>query len=1510
MSIAPGSLGFQQLNSSPATPPAGFCIIYSKTDNVLYLKDSSGVEVALGSASAITSLTGEATGTGPGATSVTLSNSAVIGKVLTGFSSGPNSIVLSTDTLLQAIQKLQAQITASSGSAITALTGDVSAAGPGSAAATVNSIGGSSAANVHNAELAANAATAANTASTIVKRDASGNFSANIITASLTGNATTATSATSFSGSLSGDVTGTQSATVVSSVGGSSATNVHTAELAANAATSSNTPSTIVKRDASGNFSAGTISAGSVSATGTISGSNFSGSSSGTNTGDVTLGTANGLSLLGQALSLGLSSSSTTGALSSADWTTFNSKISTTDNRLSTTNVVKVKKNPGSGEFLTLELAMASITTNSITNPFVIEVGPGIYVVDNSLGPLVLKPYVTVVSDGQYSVILQAQDPTQDLFLVNNPEAILRDVIIENVNGPVAAAIRITRSEVPFLLDHVKFINCTESIVLEATSFPVEVAARSVRMVSGADTIRFTRIVSSLAQAATLRVYSSLWTEDDGSSFIEGIFVSGAGARLDANTLLMRSTTGTGNGIRVNNAGELVSQSGVEIEGFDQNLYSENSGAAPHIRTTVIMLRNGITWDLNIAHPGTTGSLKAKVNTETGTFIDPAAPIKLVLTDPSTSNSVGLFVKGDILQADRFDRKANLSLIARSTTTLGLLDDGGGSITVVSGLQVNVAAGNGFLDDPTDIYLKQITWPSTNLTLSASNNLFVYVDTDSIIQVNTVLPSFETVIPLGRVVTDASSINFIEHSALIMNHIGNKTEDMLRDAIGPVFSNGAIVTENATPRKLDVTAGEYFYGTNDLLITGGSAITWESIYRDGSSGFILGTQSTADNALYDNGTGTLASLTTSYYAKHTLYAIGDNGAEKYFLVYSQNQYVALIDAQNAPLPLVPLFISGAVTQIAGIIVQQGQTNIVSTIDLRPRIGFAAPATTAASDHGNLTGLLDDDHPQYLNRTGVHPMTGPLTSTDTTQSTNKDTGSIITEGGLGVEKNINAGGNINAVGTVTGSNLSGTNTGNVTITDTNSIDLTLVSQALSADLKLSSDAADAGNIKATTTIHADGLHVEMPFDTPSQIGTTNFAGSGPNIAAANHVHAHGNQTSGTLHAAVTTSVNGFMIAADKAKLDTVSATAATNTQILISDGTTYNPRTVSSDATITNAGALTVNSVGTSSSTNIHTAELAANAATNLNTASTIVKRDASGNFVAGTITANLTGNVSGTSANVTGVVAIANGGTNASTASSARVNLNIDERSTFSNAPYTVLSTDRYVGQTGTMSATRIVTLPAASSVNAGQTVTIADESGTVTTTNLLTITPVGADTINGSATKTIRSAYGYIHLYSNGTNQWFAGVEGIGRGGTGLSSLPTDGQLLIGSSTNSNYALASLTAGTGISITNASGAITIISNQISPNVTKTANYTILSTDGIIFVDTTSGGFTLTLPDPTALAGKMFRLIGTSGTMSANNLTLARFGSEKIEGLAASKILQTNWGWFNVTTNGTDWFVG
>ncbi|MDP4184066.1 MAG: hypothetical protein Q8862_02755 [Bacteroidota bacterium] len=76
---------------------------------------------------------------------------------------------------------------------------------------------------------------------------------------------------------LAGDLSNTASDPRVATVGGSTAAAINTATNAANSATDANTASTIVKRDASGNFAAGTITATSLVVTGgTISG-NISG---------------------------------------------------------------------------------------------------------------------------------------------------------------------------------------------------------------------------------------------------------------------------------------------------------------------------------------------------------------------------------------------------------------------------------------------------------------------------------------------------------------------------------------------------------------------------------------------------------------------------------------------------------------------------------------------------------------------------------------------------------------------------------------------------------------------------------------------------------------------------------------------------------------------------------------------------------------------------------------------------------------------------------------------------------------------------------------------------------------------------------------------------------------------------------------------------------------------------------------------------------------------------------
>jgi hypothetical protein len=60
--------------------------------------------------------------------------------------------------------------------------------------------------------------------------------------------------------------------------------------------------------------------------------------------------------------------------------------------------------------------------------------------------------------------------------------------------------------------------------------------------------------------------------------------------------------------------------------------------------------------------------------------------------------------------------------------------------------------------------------------------------------------------------------------------------------------------------------------------------------------------------------------------------------------------------------------------------------------------------------------------------------------------------------------------------------------------------------------------------------------DAAFGTPVSVGSTNSAGTAQTHSRSDHVHAHGNRPGGSEHAVATTSVNGFMSAADKTKLD--------------------------------------------------------------------------------------------------------------------------------------------------------------------------------------------------------------------------------------------------------------------------------------------------------------------------------------------------------------------------------------
>jgi hypothetical protein len=330
---------------------------------------------------------------------------------------------------------------------------------------------------------------------------------------------------------------------------------------------------------------------------------------------------------------------------------------------------------------------------------------------------------------------------------------------------------------------------------------------------------------------------------------------------------------------------------------------------------------------------------------------------------------------------------------------------------------------------------------------------------------------------------------------------------------------------------------------------------------------------------------------------------------------------------------------------------------------------------------------------------------------------------------------------------------------------------------------STQTPDQSNTTGTSAnlARADHIH-NIPTATPVSIGASNSQGVAATFARSDHVHQG-------VH-----SINA-------------NGGSQENNDITLQDG---------NDILITNAsGTFTIATDGTPN-----------------NTASTLVKRDVSGNFAAGTITSALTLN---------GALSLG--------------------RVSFNNANTTVTASNCYVAQTGTMTASRTVTLPLAANL-AGQVIVIADESGTVTNTNTLVVTRAGSDTIDGSSTFAINVPYGSVILISDGTSKWTIATSDI----INLSSAAVTGVLpIVNGGTNSSIALTNNKL-----MVSSGGAIIEGTNSSTPTftsetLTATTNQLTLGTTNTTTISATapSTSRTITIPDP-ATATSSFSLRNTT----------------------------------------------
>jgi len=289
----------------------------------------------------------------------------------------------------------------------------------------------------------------------------------------------------------------------------------------------------------------------------------------------------------------------------------------------------------------------------------------------------------------------------------------------------------------------------------------------------------------------------------------------------------------------------------------------------------------------------------------------------------------------------------------------------GGDITDNGDQTFTVAKGTGWIRNANqhDATLLACNWnESADIAIADGTLYFVYVDYNNgqpIISTTetrddiTGHDSFE----IGRVVREGTTLHIQYNPDLVVHGIGHVTE-RFRHQVGIQRASGIILSETGT-RNITVTAGEIYAKLNEY-----DTAAIDTSATDTFDSYLTNTLSSSGNTQWDNqnydNAGVLTAMTVGRYGNLWFFMEADGGL---VCVYGTSNAAtqSVAETESAPTVLPKRLQEQGGILIARLTYQKSASSAAAIVN-----PFTTSFTAAsASDHGNLAGLADDDHSQYL-----------------------------------------------------------------------------------------------------------------------------------------------------------------------------------------------------------------------------------------------------------------------------------------------------------------------------------------------------------------------------------------------------------------------------------------------------------------------------------------------------------------------------------------------------------------
>lgn len=305
-----------------------------------------------------------------------------------------------------------------------------------------------------------------------------------------------------------------------------------------------------------------------------------------------------------------------------------------------------------------------------------------------------------------------------------------------------------------------------------------------------------------------------------------------------------------------------------------------------------------------------------------------------------------------------------------------ITDNGDGTVAIAAGAGLVKAEDAGPEDVPTGATigqasaLSEVTWnavASLPLADEAYNYIYYNYDTDSITATtNFYSISFTQDFTLGRAYRSGNDIVVRLCGTNFWNF--NRRVQLFGEEVFPIVRGFGINIADEGSRQFSVTEGVLWaelvnrFSVDAFDSSIGNTFTYW--YRDGGAGFTSVTGNTQiNNTQYDNGTGTLATLSNNKYGVHWVYEVHDSSMH---VVYGRGDY-SLSEAQNASAPsTLPGLLDSYATLIGKITILKSATELLEVAS-----AFDQTFTTStATNHNDLGGLQGGISNEYYHLTAA------------------------------------------------------------------------------------------------------------------------------------------------------------------------------------------------------------------------------------------------------------------------------------------------------------------------------------------------------------------------------------------------------------------------------------------------------------------------------------------------------------------------------------------------------------